>query len=123
MERLKAGVFVLFVLVAQVSCSGADFFTDPVICYFLDGFLMVYCIVATALYFREKFSRVPVEMPSGEEKGGIYQELERPKDTDPYQELDPLRRKKKSGKKKKTRADDKDKDPYECLSPAPPPQM
>ncbi|XP_037542119.1 growth hormone-regulated TBC protein 1-A-like [Nematolebias whitei] len=32
------------------------FFTDPVICYFLDAFLMVYCIAATALFFREKVS-------------------------------------------------------------------
>uniref|UniRef100_A0A3B5MLI7 CKLF-like MARVEL transmembrane domain containing 6 n=1 Tax=Xiphophorus couchianus TaxID=32473 RepID=A0A3B5MLI7_9TELE len=36
--------------------SAETFFTDPVICYFLDAFLMVYCIAATALFFREKVS-------------------------------------------------------------------
>ncbi|XP_031414610.1 T-cell surface glycoprotein CD3 zeta chain-like isoform X2 [Clupea harengus] len=33
--------------------------TDPAICYILDAFLLLYGIVFTALYFREKFSRSP----------------------------------------------------------------
>ncbi|XP_041806129.1 T-cell surface glycoprotein CD3 zeta chain-like isoform X2 [Chelmon rostratus] len=112
MKVLRTGVFVLFVLLVPVSCE-VFFFTEPVTCYFLDGILIIYCIIATAFYFREKlyipsvadepiscflcFSRTKQE-----DKGGIYQELERPKDADPYEVLDPSKRKKKAGKKKKS---------------------
>uniref|UniRef100_A0A3B4G8J5 Uncharacterized protein n=1 Tax=Pundamilia nyererei TaxID=303518 RepID=A0A3B4G8J5_9CICH len=37
-------------------CSADNFFTEPVICYFLDGFLIIYCIIVTGLFFREKVS-------------------------------------------------------------------
>ncbi|XP_067371225.1 CD247 antigen like isoform X2 [Channa argus] len=97
-----------------------EFFTDPVICYFLDAFLVVYCLAATMLYFREKFSHVPPEVT--EDNGVIYQELERPKDADPYQVLEPLKKKKKAGKKKKAQSshpENKEKDLYESLNPSP----
>ncbi|XP_047456209.1 uncharacterized protein LOC125017304 isoform X1 [Mugil cephalus] len=88
MDTPRAGVFVLFVLVVPVSCEG--FFTGPVVCYFLDAFLMLYCIVATALFFREKFSvRFTIDQP--DDIGGIYQELERPGDDDAYQVLETSR--------------------------------
>nr|XP_020465187.1 T-cell surface glycoprotein CD3 zeta chain-like isoform X2 [Monopterus albus] len=121
MDKLRTGVFILFVLVVPVSCKEA-FFTEPVICYFLDGILVVYCIIATALYFREKYSHRPAAV--FEEKSGIYQELQRPNDADPYQVLEPVKRKIKVGKKKKSTSaqpEDKDKDPYESLNPSPPP--
>ncbi|XP_013867091.1 T-cell surface glycoprotein CD3 zeta chain isoform X2 [Austrofundulus limnaeus] len=102
MEPLKTAAFVLFVLLDPVSCQEV-FFTDPVICYFLDAFLMLYCIAATALFFREKFSKMPRVDLIPEPKGDIYQELERPKDTDPYQALETRRVKKKDGKKKKAK--------------------
>ncbi|KAM7407219.1 hypothetical protein PAMA_003110 [Pampus argenteus] len=73
MDILRTGVFVLFGVLAPVSCS-TPFFNDTVICYLLDAVLMVYCITATAFYFREK-------------------ELERPMDADPYQVLEPSKRK------------------------------
>ncbi|XP_074551648.1 T-cell surface glycoprotein CD3 zeta chain-like [Halichoeres trimaculatus] len=82
--------------------EGGDFFRDPTVCYILDGVLVVYAIIATALFFREKFSCIPpavVEQP--EENGRIYQELDRPRDADPYQVLEPTKRKKKAAKKKK----------------------
>lgn len=28
--------------------------TSPVTCYILDGFLIIYCLITTALFFREK---------------------------------------------------------------------
>ncbi|KAI3355831.1 hypothetical protein L3Q82_004391 [Scortum barcoo] len=93
MDALRTAVFVLFVLPAPVSCNAETFFTEPVICYVLDGFLIVYCIIATVFLFREKDKE--------EENGAIYQELERPKDADPYQVLEPSKKKKKAGKKKK----------------------
>ncbi|KAK2839956.1 hypothetical protein Q5P01_013696 [Channa striata] len=114
MDKLRTDVFLLLVLTAPVSCYEV-FFTDPVICYFLDGFLVVYCLVATALFFREKFSHVPVGVP--EDFNGIYQELERPKDADPYQVLEPLKKKKKAGKKKKAQSSE------DSLNPPPPPPL
>ncbi|XP_042351099.1 T-cell surface glycoprotein CD3 zeta chain-like [Plectropomus leopardus] len=125
MNSQRTGVFVLFVLLAPVSAQEI-FFTHPVICYFLDAFLVVYCITATALFFKEKFSSVPSGRAPADD-GGIYQELTRPADTDTYHVLE-LSKGKKKGKKKKsesTSAEEKDKDPYESLIPngsAPPPQ-
>uniref|UniRef100_A0A3Q2WF70 T-cell surface glycoprotein CD3 zeta chain-like n=1 Tax=Haplochromis burtoni TaxID=8153 RepID=A0A3Q2WF70_HAPBU len=90
MDTLGKGVFALSVLAVPVSCSD-NFFTEPVICYFLDGFLIIYCIIVTGLFFREKFSKGPSVGVT--EENGIYQELERPKDADPYEVLDPSKRK------------------------------
>ncbi|XP_015253667.1 T-cell surface glycoprotein CD3 zeta chain-like [Cyprinodon tularosa] len=98
MDALITGVVVLFSLFMPVRCSDG-FFTDPVICYFLDAFLMVYCIAVTALFFREKFSKMKFAPPESEDKGGIYQELERP-DADPYQQIHPKKAKKKTDKKR-----------------------
>ncbi|XP_051260917.1 CD247 antigen like [Dicentrarchus labrax] len=127
MDAQRTGVFVLFVLLVPGSCKDA-FFTEPVTCYFLDGILIIYCIIATAFYYREKFSYVPPVADASEENGGIYQELERPKDADPYQVLEPLKKKKKAVKKKKAKPTEAqgDKDPYESLitgtsAPPPPP--
>ncbi|XP_032422764.1 T-cell surface glycoprotein CD3 zeta chain [Xiphophorus hellerii] len=123
MDSWMTGVFVLFALFMPVCCE-ETFFTDPVICYFLDAFLMVYCIAATALFFREKFSKMPRVQPEPGEKGGIYQELERPKDTDAYDMLDPKKAKGKSDRKKrakKSQGKPKDKDPYESVPTSPRP--
>ncbi|XP_034550279.1 high affinity immunoglobulin epsilon receptor subunit gamma-like [Notolabrus celidotus] len=97
-----------------------SFFREPVVCYVLDVILIVYCIIATALYFREKFSYIPpavVAVP--EESARIYQELERPRDADPYQVLEPTKRKKKAAKKRKpkpTSEEERDRDPNESQS-------
>ncbi|XP_023192222.1 T-cell surface glycoprotein CD3 zeta chain [Xiphophorus maculatus] len=123
MDSWMTGVFVLFALFMPVCCD-ETFFTDPVICYFLDAFLMVYCIAATALFFREKFSKMPQVQPESGEKGGIYQELERPKDTDAYDMLDPKKAKGKSDRKKrakKSQGKPKDKDQYESVPTSPRP--
>ncbi|KAF3843443.1 hypothetical protein F7725_002292 [Dissostichus mawsoni] len=51
MDALRSGVFLLCVLLPV--CSAETFFTHPHICYFLDAFLTLYCIIATGLFFRE----------------------------------------------------------------------
>ncbi|CAI5655656.1 T-cell surface glycoprotein CD3 zeta chain isoform X2 [Oreochromis niloticus] len=110
MDTLRTGVFALSLLAVPVSCSD-NFFTEPVICYFLDGFLILYCIIVTGFFFREKFSKGPSVGVT--EENGIYQELERPKDADPYEVLDPSKRKKKKKKKPETA-----RDPFESLIPS-----
>lgn len=78
-----------------------DYIHEPVLCYLLDGILIVYCIIATGFFFKEKLSNLPPVNLEPPEDNGIYQELERPNDTDPYQVLEPTKRKKKAAKKKK----------------------
>ncbi|XP_031150606.1 T-cell surface glycoprotein CD3 zeta chain isoform X2 [Sander lucioperca] len=103
MYTLRTGVFVLFVLLVPVSSKGI-FFTEPVICYYLDGILILYCIFATVLFFREKFYIPSVARVA--EDGGIYQELERINDADTYQILEPSKAKvKKSWQEKETQVD------------------
>nr|XP_046260876.1 CD247 antigen like [Scatophagus argus] len=128
MDILRMGVFVLFVLMLPVSCEDI-LFTEPITCYFLDGILIIYCLVVTACYFREKFSTrlEAVEVCIQQENSAdIYQDLERPVDADPYQVLEPTKRKKKAGRKKRsqpTQALDRNTVPREPLNlraPAPP---
>lgn len=125
MDKRDISLLMLFVLLVPVSCEADSFFTEPIACYILDGILIIYCIIATGFYFREKFPHTPcVATEASEGNGAIYQELDRSKDADPYQVLEPTKRKKKAAKKKKpqpTRDEEKDKDPYESLgTPAPP---
>uniref|UniRef100_A0A3B4A8Y0 Uncharacterized protein n=1 Tax=Periophthalmus magnuspinnatus TaxID=409849 RepID=A0A3B4A8Y0_9GOBI len=51
--------------------------SDPMICYILDGVLIIYCIVATALFFREKvnyMNKYFSPYPNNQDpSGGIYQ--------------------------------------------------
>lgn len=103
-------------------------FSEPVICYFLDAALIIYCIVATALFFKEKY--YPIQSLAAQvdgNSGGIYQELDRLKDADPYEVLEPAKEKKKVNKKKKSASsppEEKDKDLSNSLipnDPDPPP--
>uniref|UniRef100_A0AAQ4R7Y0 T-cell surface glycoprotein CD3 zeta chain n=1 Tax=Gasterosteus aculeatus aculeatus TaxID=481459 RepID=A0AAQ4R7Y0_GASAC len=84
MGAMRTGVLVLFGLLVPVA-STETLFTDPVICYFLDSILVVYCLVATALFFREKFIYPRYVEGSGD--NAIYQELQRTEDIDTYQEI------------------------------------
>ncbi|KAM8854702.1 uncharacterized protein AB9W97_019973 isoform 2-T2 [Spinachia spinachia] len=95
---MKTGVLVLFGLLLPVA-SAEIVFNDPGVCYLLDTILVLYCIGATALFFREKFSHI--RSAQGPEDD-IYQELQRPKDTDEYQEIKPSKKKKKAAKKNQT---------------------
>ncbi|XP_037646644.1 T-cell surface glycoprotein CD3 zeta chain-like isoform X2 [Sebastes umbrosus] len=103
----------------QTKVTAEIFFTDPVVCYFLDAFLIVYCLIATMLFFREKFVNMPKAVDGASGDGGIYQELERPKDADPYEVLEPSKAKKKPGRKKKSEstreAEEGNKEPSESL--------
>ncbi|XP_019111285.1 T-cell surface glycoprotein CD3 zeta chain [Larimichthys crocea] len=126
MDVQRRGVFVLFVLLVPVSCGNADeFFTNPITCYVLDCILILYCLVATAFYFREKFSDLaPEAVAAPENNADVYQELERPKDTDPYQVLSPTKRKKRKKKRSTaTSAQETDRDPYESLTLTPVPPL
>ncbi|XP_034069693.1 CD247 antigen like isoform X2 [Gymnodraco acuticeps] len=114
MDALRSGVFLLFVLLPV--CSAETFFTHPHICYFLDAFLTLYCIIATGLFFREKFAALSLTDEEPEDKACIYQELDRVKDTDAYDVLQPSKgKKKKAAKKNKSESTQgvPDKDPYE----------
>ncbi|KAF6717050.1 T-cell surface glycoprotein CD3 zeta chain [Oryzias melastigma] len=96
--------------------STAALFSDPVICYFLDTFLMLYCLVATTLFFKEKFSTIQATEPNDETKG-LYQELNLEREPDDYEMINI---KKKRGKKKKAgqnRPPPREKDLYESLVP------
>ncbi|KAK1903271.1 T-cell surface glycoprotein CD3 zeta chain [Dissostichus eleginoides] len=115
MDALRSGVFLLCVLLPV--CSAETFFTHPHICYFLDAFLTLYCIIATGLFFREKFAALSLtdEGPKGD-KACIYQELDRARDTDAYDVLQSSKgKKKKAAKKNKSESTQgvPDKDPYE----------
>ncbi|XP_020504391.2 T-cell surface glycoprotein CD3 zeta chain [Labrus bergylta] len=94
------------------------FFSDPTFCYLLDGILVVYCLIATAFFFREKFSSLPsADVGAPEENGLIYEELDRTRDADPYEVLDPSKRKKRAKKKPKpTQDQQRDTDPDESLA-------
>ncbi|XP_059198280.1 T-cell surface glycoprotein CD3 zeta chain-like [Centropristis striata] len=118
MDKLSSGVFVLFVLLVPVSSTDI-FLAEPMVCYFLDVILVVYCVVATGLYFREKFI-IPTPAKATDDNGGIYQELDRAKDQDAYQVLEPTKAKKKVKKRKteSTSAEERDKDAYETLNPS-----
>ncbi|XP_020794877.1 high affinity immunoglobulin epsilon receptor subunit gamma isoform X1 [Boleophthalmus pectinirostris] len=98
MGCIKIVVSVLLVLLNPTSCNALSYI-DPMICYILDGVLIFYCIVATALFFREKLShQVPKAVPDS--SGGIYQELGESRNADPYEVLDTFQKKKKKKKSK-----------------------
>ncbi|XP_066562397.1 T-cell surface glycoprotein CD3 zeta chain [Amia ocellicauda] len=65
---------------AEASISGL---TDPKLCYILDGILLIYGIIITALYFKDKFSK-PKEGPQTDP---IYSDLDKSRD-----QYDQLRR-------------------------------
>ncbi|XP_029936429.1 CD247 antigen like isoform X2 [Myripristis murdjan] len=116
-----AGVVVLLVSFCLVSSTEA-FLTEPVICYILDGFLVIYCLVITGFLFKEKFSNLGDSVHDEQEtNGGIYQELQRPPGTDVYQVLE-TKGKKKTGRKKKAQVNESERngremDAYESLTP------
>ncbi|XP_062389944.1 high affinity immunoglobulin epsilon receptor subunit gamma-like isoform X2 [Sardina pilchardus] len=66
----------LLPLSLMIHVAEATSVSDPVICYILDAFLLLYCIVFTALYFREKFSKSPTTQETTnqtEGEGGTYE--------------------------------------------------
>ncbi|XP_060944547.1 T-cell surface glycoprotein CD3 zeta chain-like [Limanda limanda] len=114
MDGVRTVVFLLFLLLVPVSCR--DMFTEPVVCFLLDGILIIYCIVVTALFFKEKLSRGPVEP---EDEGRIYQELRRPMDADPYEMLEPSKRKKRVKRRKKPEPGQRDDETLTSTAPPP----
>ncbi|XP_036401963.1 T-cell surface glycoprotein CD3 zeta chain [Megalops cyprinoides] len=51
----RTGVLVL--LASAVTSAEASGIGDPKYCYALDAVLLLYCVIITALYFREKLSK------------------------------------------------------------------
>ncbi|KAM8856999.1 T-cell surface glycoprotein CD3 zeta chain-like isoform 1-T1 [Synchiropus picturatus] len=81
---------LLMELLVPVTCSGMGLVYQNT-CYILDGILIVYCIVVTALLFREKMSNPPLGEEQDEGGEGLYQELVREGNADQYEVLNPLR--------------------------------
>ncbi|XP_026128687.1 T-cell surface glycoprotein CD3 zeta chain-like [Carassius auratus] len=71
---------------------------DPTYCYIFDVFLLLYSVIFTALYFREKFTReepVPPEPAplARNPNEPVYTDLDLPQMSSDYQQLDrPIRR-------------------------------
>ncbi|KAM5179672.1 T-cell surface glycoprotein CD3 zeta chain [Mantella aurantiaca] len=67
-------IAVSTVLQAHVLAADAQVLglTDPKLCYLLDGLLLIYAIIVTALFFREKLSK---NVASEEAKDDTYHEL------------------------------------------------
>ncbi|XP_059418197.1 T-cell surface glycoprotein CD3 zeta chain-like [Carassius carassius] len=88
----------LLFLASQVSFTEASSASDPTYCYVLDVLLLLYSILFTALYFREKFTKegpVPPDPASPERNPNepVYTDLDLPQMSSDYQQLDrPIRR-------------------------------
>uniref|UniRef100_A0A9J7X9C6 CD247 antigen like n=1 Tax=Cyprinus carpio carpio TaxID=630221 RepID=A0A9J7X9C6_CYPCA len=88
----------LLFLASHVSSTGALSASDPTYCYIFDVFLLLYSIIFTALYFREKFTRegpVPPDPASSARNPNepVYTDLDLPQMSSDYQQLDrPIRR-------------------------------
>ncbi|CAL1582075.1 unnamed protein product [Knipowitschia caucasica] len=108
MDCIKSALYVIFILLNPTSCYALSA-TDPMICYILDGVLITYCIIATALFFREKFSHRGLTAEKTEPIGGIYQELGQSKTPDPYEVLQPSRKRQKRRKKSTATPSDSEK--------------
>ncbi|NP_001093577.1 CD247 antigen like precursor [Danio rerio] len=87
----------LLLLASCVSSAEATV-SDPTYCYILDVILLVYSIIFTALYFREKFLKegpVPPDpaAPVRNPNEPVYTDLDLPQVGSDYQQLDrPIRR-------------------------------
>ncbi|KAK7882451.1 hypothetical protein WMY93_028625 [Mugilogobius chulae] len=110
MESVRLVLSVLLVLLKPTSCSALAI-SDPMICYILDGVLIVYCIIATTLFFREKFSHQVATVKSQQQTGGIYQELGQAKNADQYEELQTFKKKPKKRKKSQVEQPAKEQGP------------
>ncbi|CAN9497509.1 unnamed protein product [Ophioblennius macclurei] len=95
-----------------------------VVCFCLDAVLLLYCVVFTVFFFREKYknfmsSPKSADVVDDENDDGTYQELERPKDADPYQVLQPAKKKKKARRSKE--AEGQKKKPLSAAAASAPP--
>lgn len=77
MDLRKTGVLVILAVLFP-STEAAIGLNDPMLCYILDGVLLLYGLIVTALFFREKYFK-PKEVTSKED--GIYMGLNQTPDT------------------------------------------
>ncbi|KAL0963515.1 hypothetical protein UPYG_G00307440 [Umbra pygmaea] len=100
----RTGVGMVLVSSAvSVSASTAGL-TEPLICYILDGVLLVYCIVTTVLFFTVKWCKQPTEPPIED----TYAQL-KPGDKDEYEDLT------KTAATRRKRAPEASSDTYQAL--------
>uniref|UniRef100_A0A3Q3XCV2 Uncharacterized protein n=1 Tax=Mola mola TaxID=94237 RepID=A0A3Q3XCV2_MOLML len=92
MDAPRTGAFLLVQLLVPVSC-GEVVFTEPFTCFLLDGVLLIFSIIATALYIREKVSYSNTFNSASHTFIFPLQELDRWTDAEPYQVLEPSKRK------------------------------
>ncbi|XP_067083821.1 CD247 antigen like isoform X1 [Osmerus mordax] len=104
----------VFVLLQRVSSAEASLST-PVTCYILDGFLLLYCIVFTGLFFREKLlhSTFPSNVASNTDNdaNGNYEEQNL---ADPSSGAIPKRRQEEGDRTYQTLGD-VESDPYQMI--------
>ncbi|XP_076839315.1 T-cell surface glycoprotein CD3 zeta chain [Brachyhypopomus gauderio] len=82
MGHQKAWVLVLLISQVPLVVADASLLYDPKFCYVLDVFLLVYGIIITALFLREKFAK-PKSKPR---EDSDYQVLKEPNQA-PYDRL------------------------------------
>ncbi|XP_051566419.1 T-cell surface glycoprotein CD3 zeta chain-like isoform X2 [Myxocyprinus asiaticus] len=85
----------LLLLATHVSYTEAVHVSDPIVCYILDVILLLYSIIFTALYFRQKFTReepIPPDpaTPARNPNEPVYTDLDLPQINSDYQQLDRL---------------------------------
>ncbi|XP_055070928.2 CD247 antigen like [Misgurnus anguillicaudatus] len=97
--RRKATILFLATHVSSADASASLY--NPVYCYALDVFLLLYSIIFTALFFREKFTKTRPDasdaaapaVPARNPNEPVYTDLDLPQIGSDYQQLDrPIRR-------------------------------
>ncbi|XP_065107991.1 CD247 antigen like [Paramisgurnus dabryanus] len=97
--EIRRKATILFLATRVSGADASSFLYNPVYCYALDVFLLLYSILFTALFFREKFTR-PVAsdpaapaVPARNPNEPVYTDLDLPQVGSDYHQLDrPIRR-------------------------------
>lgn len=71
------GIVIFAILQALLPITDADMLglTDPRLCYILDGILLIYAIIITALFVKVKLSKDSAESPPSQNPGDLYNKL------------------------------------------------
>ncbi|XP_041699876.1 T-cell surface glycoprotein CD3 zeta chain isoform X1 [Coregonus clupeaformis] len=100
----RTGVVVMLKLVSSVEAS----MTEPVICYILDGILLLYCIITTALFFGAKLCKSSPEP----KEDSTHAELQPGANAD---DLENLRTDQQSAATRRKRKQEASSDTYQAL--------
>ncbi|XP_056610356.1 CD247 antigen like isoform X1 [Triplophysa dalaica] len=119
------GTATILFLATHITDAEAMQLSDPVYCYILDVILLLYSIIFTALYFREKFLRkgpVPEDpsdpaAPTRDPNEPVYTDLDLPQMDSDYQQLNrPIRRREEETQYQELRGQSNDE--YQRINPA-----